>query len=138
MARVRSRLEARGIRTVRNVQDDLPWVRVDVEKWIVALSHLMEWVVHRVEGPCVLIVEEDTSANCGQVMLQIRLEPSPGTRSRADLETLGIPDREFPYGLPLARSVVHHYGGTLVCDASAGRLPSVRFSIPLHRFDSEP
>ena len=138
VARVRSRLEARGIRTVRNVQDDLPWVRVDVEKWIVALSHLMEWVVHRVEGPCVLIVEEDTSANCGQVMLQIRLEPSPGTRSRADLETLGIPDREFPYGLPLARSVVHHYGGTLVCDASAGRLPSVRFSIPLHRFDSEP
>lgn len=138
IARVRSRLEAHGIRAVRNVPDDLPWVQVDVEKWIVALSHLMEWVVHRVDGPCVLIVDEDTSANCGQVMLQIRLERSPSARPRSDLETLGIPDREFPYGLPLARSVVHHYGGTLVCDASEGRLPSVRFSIPLHRFDSEP
>src|SRR5690606_17023077 len=116
IARVRSRLEAHGIRAVRNVPDDLPWVQVDVEKWI---------------------VDEDTSANCGQVMLQIRLERSPSARPRSDLETLGIPDREFPYGLPLARSVVHHYGGTLVCDASEGRLPSVRFSIPLHRFDSE-
>lgn len=137
IARVRSRLEARGIRALRNVPDDLPWLRVDVDKWVVALSHLMEWAVHRVEGPCVLIVEQAGSTDRGRVELQIRLEPSPGTRSFADLESLGIPDREFPYGLPLARSVVHHYGGTLLCEAPPGRLPFVKLTIPLEQSDHE-
>jgi signal transduction histidine kinase len=136
IARVRSRMEARGIRALRNLPDDLPWLRVDVEKWVVALSHLMEWAVHRVDGPCLLVVEH-VSTSHSRIDLQIRVQPSPGTRASADLEAIGIVDREFPYGLPLARSVVHHYGGTLVCEAPPGRLPQVHLTIPLDRSDPE-
>ncbi|MCA9726681.1 MAG: PAS domain-containing protein [Candidatus Eisenbacteria bacterium] len=138
LGRVRSRLEACGVRALRNLPDDLPWIRVDVEKWVVALAHLIEWTLHRTPGSGTLVIEEDPASRADtRLKLRLFLEPSP-TGRQTDLESLGIPDREFPYGLSLAKAVAHHYGGTLICDTRPGRMPLVELTIPLDASEEWP
>lgn len=136
LSRVRSRLEARGVRVLRQVNDERPWVRVDVEKWVVALTHLFDVLASRLGGPGVLHVEETLGPDA-RVALRIkgeRIRTSP--REDADVYQSGIPENLFSYGLPLAHSVVHHYGGTLVVDLSPGSGPQADLTLPCEQPES--
>ena len=152
--RVRARLDASGVRVEMHASKDVDWIRVDVDKWIVVVSFLLRHLAEQLEGSGTLVVSIDhvgpaeaasvrpQEARLAGHRFRFRVEglpeasarpPRAGTKGSrksqsTELERRGV-EAEYAYGIPLARTVIHHYGGTLVWDVTEAHTP--RFSITL-------
>lgn len=167
--RVRARLDACGVRVDAQLSEDLDWIRVDVEKWIVVISFLLRHLAEQLNGPGRLEIRVDRAAHRGhlddegptaptrmrftvkahaetdatRVRASLRttrrggLRTTPRVPGGAELDRRGV-EAEYAYGMPLARSVIHHYGGTLVWDVTEPPSPSFSVTLPeaIHAFSA--
>lgn len=139
--RVRSRLVARGIECEDRLRLGTPPVQVDIEKWVLVLSYLMDEVAYHLEGTGRLVVEERPRRSGGErLVLRIRAEaaaaPAAGDapdphRLEELLRATGLAELRLAHGMPLARTVIHHYGGTILWDWEPGGTAAVTLTLPL-------
>ncbi|MBK8231640.1 MAG: PAS domain-containing protein [Candidatus Eisenbacteria bacterium] len=138
MIRVRSRLFARGARLESPEIDLDERLWVDVDKWILALSALLDEVAHHLDGPGVISIEvRRTRAASGRLLLRMRGGRLPKLPLENELPyeemaaRVGLNEIRSPEGMTLARTVVHHYGGTLLWDWEEEGTAAVTLSVPL-------
>ncbi|MFN8547960.1 MAG: PAS domain-containing protein [Candidatus Eisenbacteria bacterium] len=135
--RVRSRLVARGIELELPAPDEELRIWVDVEKWVLALSALLDEVAHHLGGPGSILVESRSRrGETGRLLLRIRGRRAERASAKADefaaiADNFGLTDARSPEGMTLARTVVHHYAGTLLWDWEAEGTAAVTLTLPL-------
>ena len=138
MLRVRSRLFARGIRFELPQLTDNQRLWVDVEKWVLALTALLDEVAHHLGGPGSIQVDSRLARGAApRVFLRVRgrLDADVALPTESDYvamaASLGLSDGRSPEGMTLARTVIHHYGGTLLWDWAPDGTAAATLTLPL-------
>lgn len=138
--RARVRLESRGIQVELRAPATEARLSLDVEKWVWTLSYLIDEVANHLGGAGAIVAEErPRRVGASRLVLRIRGErattvPEFVDESEAPVEpapTLGWPQTRIAHGMSMARTVVHHYGGTILWDWEPGGAAAVTLSIPL-------
>lgn len=139
LARVRTRLELRGVTFDISLTEPSLRALVDVEKCVLVLSHLLDELAHLMGGPGRITAElRHRRSPTSRVQLTLRgvAGPRPASASlvQADYPRLaaaaGVEETRSLYAMPLARSVVHRYGGTLLWDRPEDGVAAITLTLP--------
>ncbi len=139
LARVRTRLELRGVSFDLSLTEPPLRAFVDVEKCVLVLSHLLDELAHLMGGPGRITAEvRHRRSPTSRVQLTLRgvSDPLPAASSplQPDYARLaaaaGVEETRSLYAMPLARSVVHRYGGTLLWDRPEASVAAITLTLP--------